>query len=117
MTMMEAVARTVFPRFTNANPTTVERKASILQPILEHGSSAWKWIVQKRTQQLATRRLRVAETVSLGEKRFVSIVQVDGTQFLVGGAAGSVSLLAVLEGAQEKPCAATHRAQAEKDRC
>jgi flagellar biogenesis protein FliO len=100
MTMMEAVARTVFPRFTNANPTTVE-----------------KWIVQKRTQQLATRRLRVAETVSLGEKRFVSIVQVDGTQFLVGGAAGSVSLLAVLEGAQEKPCAATHRAQAEKDRC
>lgn len=32
-----------------------------------------------------TRRLKVCETVSLGEKRFVSIVEVDGVSLLVGG--------------------------------
>jgi len=47
------------------------------------------------------RRLRVAETVSLGEKRFVSILQVDGEQFLVGGSPSSVVLLAKLEGKPE----------------
>jgi hypothetical protein len=59
--------------------------------------SAWKWLERKRTQQLTSRRLRVAETVSLGEKRSVSIVQVDGAQFLIGSSASSVQLLAVLD--------------------
>jgi flagellar biogenesis protein FliO len=47
------------------------------------------------------RRLRVAETVSLGEKRFVSILQVDGEQFLVGGSSSNVVLLAKLEAKAE----------------
>jgi len=47
------------------------------------------------------RRLRVAETVSLGEKRFVSILQVDGEQFLVGGSSSNIVLLAKLEGKPE----------------
>ena len=51
----------------------------------------------KRTQQLASRRLRVAETISLGEKRSVSIVQVDGAQYLIGCSTGSVQLLVVLD--------------------
>ena len=44
------------------------------------------------------RRLRVSETVSLGEKRFVSIVEVDGTSFLIGGGASNVTLLTSLGG-------------------
>lgn len=43
------------------------------------------------------RRLRVRETVSLGDKRFVSILEVDGRCFLIGGGAGSVSLLSTLQ--------------------
>ena len=35
--------------------------------------------------------------LSLGEKRFVAIVQVDGEQFLLGGSATQVALLAKLE--------------------
>ena len=62
--------------------------------------TAWDWLQQRRAQQLTSRRLRVAETISLGEKRFVSIVQVDGTQYLIGGSASSVQLLAVLDQAQ-----------------
>jgi flagellar biogenesis protein FliO len=39
----------------------------------------------------------VTSSVSLGEKRFVAVVQVDGLQFLVGGGASNVSLLAQLD--------------------
>ena len=45
----------------------------------------------------ASRRLSVSETVSLGEKRFVSILCVDGEQFLVGGSSSNIVLLAKLD--------------------
>jgi hypothetical protein len=78
---------------------------SILRPIAGHATAAWRWLERKRTQQLAAKRLRVAETIQLGEKRFVSILQVDGAQFLIGGAAGNVSLLAVLNQGQTNSAA------------
>ncbi len=40
-----------------------------------------------------SRRLRLAETLSLGEKRFVAIVEVDGVPLLVGGSSTGVVLL------------------------
>jgi hypothetical protein len=49
-----------------------------------------------RSQQ-SKKRLRVCETVSLGEKRFIAVVEVDGDQFLVGGSSSSVAMLAHLE--------------------
>ncbi len=57
---------------------------------------AWdllKWILQRARAQQARKNLRVCETVSLGEKRFVAIVQVDEERFLIGGSSGAVSLL------------------------
>ncbi len=39
------------------------------------------------------RRLRLCESLSLGEKRFVAVIQYEGQQFLVGGSAGSLNLL------------------------
>lgn len=42
------------------------------------------------------RHLRLAETVSLGEKRFVAVVQFERERFLIGGTASSVALLAIL---------------------
>ncbi len=67
-----------------------------LRQLFTRSISAWRWVQQRRVQQLASRRLRITETVSLGEKRFVSIIQVDGAQFLIGGSSGGVSLLAKL---------------------
>jgi hypothetical protein len=64
------------------------------------GARAWAW-VQTRYAQTAIKRLRVAETVSLGEKRFVSIVNVEGREFLIGGGASGVTLLAQLGPMQE----------------
>jgi hypothetical protein len=60
---------------------------------------ALSWL-QTKVVQTATKRLRVAETVSLGEKRFVSIVNVEGREFLIGGGASGVTLLAQLSPAQ-----------------
>ena len=44
----------------------------------------------------ARKRLQMLETVSFGEKRFVALVQVDGRQFLIGGAPSNVGMLAEL---------------------
>jgi hypothetical protein len=61
-------------------------------------SRAWRWFRDRQAARSNPRRLQVAATVSLGEKRFVSVIQVDGLQFLVGGGATNVSLLAQLKG-------------------
>jgi flagellar biogenesis protein FliO len=58
----------------------------------------WNWIRHRQVFRTSSKRLRVAETVSLGEKRFVAVIQVDGGQYLVGGGASNVSLLAQLNG-------------------
>jgi flagellar biogenesis protein FliO len=46
------------------------------------------------------RRLRLCETVSLGEKRIVAVVQCGHQQFLVGCAGSSIELLATLQPAR-----------------
>ncbi len=55
---------------------------------------------ERRRQGAMGSKLRVAETISLGEKRFVSVVHVDGQRFLIGGSASNVALLTQL-GAQD----------------
>jgi Flagellar biosynthesis protein, FliO len=56
---------------------------------------AFSWMQSKYVVG-TTKRLRVAETVSLGEKRFVALVCVEGREFLIGGGSAGVSLLARL---------------------
>jgi hypothetical protein len=60
-------------------------------------SSAWQWIQAHQANRSNTKRLQVATTVSLGEKRFVAVIEIDGQQFLVGGGATNVALLAQLD--------------------
>jgi hypothetical protein len=64
-------------------------------------TQGWNWTQQKLKSPRGKKRLRVCESVSLGEKRFVAVIQVDGEQFLVGGSASSVSTLAHLERSRE----------------
>ncbi len=71
--------------------------SGFIRPLPGHLLSAYKWLQKKGIQQLSSKRLRVTETVALGEKRFVSILKIDGTEILVGSAAGQVSLLAILD--------------------
>jgi flagellar biogenesis protein FliO len=60
-------------------------------------SRAWEWLRARQVTRSNTRRLRVAETVSLGEKRFVAVVQVDGRHFLLAGGPTNIALLAQLD--------------------
>lgn len=49
-----------------------------------------------RLRRPEPRRLRLAETLSLGERRFVALIEVDNARFLVGGTATSLALLTSL---------------------
>ncbi len=56
---------------------------------------AWSFL-HARYKSSTTKRLHVSETISLGEKRFVAIVVVEGREFLIGGGVSGMSLLAQL---------------------
>ena len=66
---------------------------------------AWVWRLTQRLARIhqAKKRLRVCESLSLGEKRFIAVVQVDGEQFLLGGAPNTLSILAHLKGERTFP--------------
>jgi flagellar biogenesis protein FliO len=78
-------------------PPSVWANKPFLRSLLEHAQRAWSWIERRRAQQFTARRLRLAETISLGEKRFVSILKVDGVDMLIGCSASNVVLLKVLD--------------------
>lgn len=59
-------------------------------------SRALLWLQTRSQVARRPRRLQLCATVALGEKRFVSIIECDGQQFLIGGGAGNVSLLSQL---------------------
>jgi flagellar biogenesis protein FliO len=95
------------PRWSKSNP--IKGDASPL-PVLSPEASlntlrsrtgllsrAWGWLHARNATRSNTRRLRVAETVSLGEKRFVAVVQVDGRHFLLAGGPTNIALLAQLD--------------------
>ena len=83
-------------RFPSA-PSPRATGEPLVQVLGRHVRSAWKWLESRRSAHFATRRLHVTETLSLGEKRFVSIIEVDGAQYLIGGSAENVQLLTRLE--------------------
>jgi len=85
-------------------PVSAIEKPTFLQALALQWTSlwhmltrTWTWTQQKLKSAQVRKRLRVCETVSLGEKRFIAVIQVDGEQFLVGGSSNSVSTLAHLE--------------------
>ena len=79
-------------------PESAEPQPRILWRLLV---GALEWVRKHVRAGPARKRLRVCESVSLGEKRFVAVIEVDGEQFLVGGASSSVATLARLEPSQE----------------
>ena len=57
----------------------------------------WQW-ARSAVKARKDRRLRVCETLSLGERRFLAVIEFDRQEFLVGGSGSSLTLLARLEG-------------------
>jgi flagellar biogenesis protein FliO len=79
------------PLTAESRPLTGGRDWS--QTLLSRAWSGLKWIMQRATAQQVRKNLRICETLSFGEKRFVAVVQVDEERFLIGGSSSSVSLL------------------------
>ena len=61
-------------------------------------SRAFGWLGVGNT---SPKQLQVVETLSLGEKRFVAILNAEGRKFLIGGGASGVSLLTQLDDVTE----------------
>jgi flagellar biogenesis protein FliO len=84
----------------DTSPLSVIADEASLSTLRNHTgllSRAWEWLQARQVARSSTRRLRVAETVSLGEKRFVAVVQVDGRHFLLAGGPTNIVLLAQLD--------------------
>jgi Flagellar biosynthesis protein, FliO len=56
---------------------------------------AW-WKRLRRWSQRAPRRLRLCDSLPLGERRFVAVVEFERSRFLLGGTSSSLVLLARL---------------------
>ena len=59
---------------------------------------AWRWVhrLRHRLKARPEKLLRLTETLSLGERRFLAVVEFEQQKFLIGGTASSMSLLAEL---------------------
>jgi hypothetical protein len=78
---------------------------NLRQEVLSNLRSAWRYVIlaiRPFHVRCAARRLRTVETLSLGNRRTISLVQVDGQDFLVGATGDALSLLACLERPREK---------------
>src|SRR5579863_3469189 len=69
---------------------------------------AWVWLNKKYPHPPA-KRMRMAETIPLGEKKSVTLLTVDGREFLIGTSASGVSLLSQWDVAAETPVAVKQR--------
>lgn len=67
---------------------------------------AWAMALWKRVLRLSRRPpkgLRLCESLPLGERRFVAVVEYEKSRFLVGGTPSSLVLLSRLEDAGDRP--------------
>jgi flagellar biogenesis protein FliO len=71
------------------------RSDSLLGRILA-GAALMLRFGQQITAGRRERKMRLCETLSLGERRFLALVLVERQKFLVGGSGSSVALLARL---------------------
>jgi flagellar biogenesis protein FliO len=78
-----------------------EELPSFASKLKSLASSLWARALQ--IPRRAPKRLRLRESLPLGEHRFVAIVEVDGKGFLVGGTSNSLVLLAQPRKAELKP--------------
>ncbi len=72
-------------------------------------SKVRSWISALQESRSSARKLYLEETVSLGQKRFLALVQVNGKHLLIGGGAQEVTLLADLGKAKERGVASGRR--------
>lgn len=66
---------------------------ALLERVLHLLIAASRHLAGRLRTQRDAKAMRLCETISLGEKRFLAIVQVDEERILIGGSASAVALL------------------------
>lgn len=69
--------------------------STLLESLTCAAQRLWKRVTRVAHRQ--PRGLRLCESLSLGERRFVAVVEYEGARFLLGGTSGSLVLLTKLE--------------------
>jgi flagellar biogenesis protein FliO len=64
-------------------------------------AALWERVL--RLSRRAPKRLRLCESLALGERRFVAVVEFDAARFLVGGTGSSLVLLSRLADVGDPP--------------
>lgn len=82
--------------------TTKYRSAALALFPSGWSKDVWNWLARVRVRR-KPRELRLCESLSLGEKRVVAVIQYEGQRFLIGAGAQSVNLLCRLDEAAEFP--------------
>jgi flagellar biogenesis protein FliO len=67
--------------------------------VMKLGTELWGRVL--RLSRRAPKSLRLCESLPLGERRFVAVVEFERARFLVGGTPSSVVLLSRLEDSQK----------------
>jgi len=78
---------------TRANPTAYPTSGDLWR----RARSLWGRML--RLSRRTPRRLRLCESLPLGERRFVAVVEFERSRFLLGGTSAALVLLARLENA------------------
>ncbi len=80
-------------------------QAITLGGVTEAGSSGWTWLMAQlrvlagRWRARPARRLRLCESLPLGERRLLAVVQFERQRFLIGASGNGLALLASLPNA------------------
>jgi flagellar biogenesis protein FliO len=72
---------------------------SFCRQLIDAISRIWRVWSGWRQRSVRGKQLRVRETLSLGERRFVAVLECDERRFLIGGTGASISILADLTSA------------------
>jgi flagellar biogenesis protein FliO len=80
---------------------TTERLRVAASGFRARATEVWERVL--RLSRRAPRRLRLCESLPLGERRFVAVVEFEAARFLVGGTPSSMVLLSRLTDAGERP--------------
>ena len=90
-------AETLPVTVSDINSSKASNQTAGFRTLAKQFLSNINWVLKRIKVQPAHKTLRLCENLSLGEKRFVAVIQVESERFLIGGAAGSVSLLTRLQ--------------------
>lgn len=83
---------------TKKEETVVSNLAAMITGNVWRRPLRWLAFLRHPSQLRPHRQLRLRESLALGERRFLSVVEVGDHKFLVGGTGTSLALLAVLSG-------------------